>query len=128
MASSNKFSLFERMKSFKHAFNGIKMLLLKEHNARVQITVAILVILAAFLFQIEPFEWLALILSIGFVISMELINTSLEKLADFVEPTWHKNIGEVKDYAAGAVFVSSLTALSVGLVVFCPRVILILSS
>jgi len=52
-----------------------------------------------------------------------LLNTAVEKLADFVHPDHHKKIGFVKDVSAGAVMFVSLMAFVVGLLIYIPKVI-----
>jgi diacylglycerol kinase len=52
-----------------------------------------------------------------------LFNTAIEKLADEVDPKWNERIGQVKDYAAGAVLVSALMAIIVGALVFIPKIV-----
>lgn len=117
-----RFSIRKRLKSFTYAFNGLRILFKEEHNARIHFIAAIGVIAFGFYFEIKNLEWLAILFSIGFVITMEIINTALENLADFVSPEKHEQIKKVKDLAAAAVFVSAVVALIVGLMVFIPYI------
>ena len=120
---SDDFSLKKRLKSFAFAFNGLKSLINKEHNARIHVIVLICVIFFGVLFKIEVTEWIAVTIVSGLVILAELFNTAIERLADIVEPEWNDKIGLVKDYCAGAVLISSIIALAVGGLIFIPRVI-----
>ena len=117
-----KFSIKKRLESFKYAFNGLKLLLKVEHNSRIHLFVTICVIIAGFLFCISLFEWMLIVFAIGFVFSMEIINSSIEKLADFVSPAKHETIKIVKDMAAAAVLVSAITAAIIGLIIFIPKI------
>ncbi|MDH5379302.1 MAG: diacylglycerol kinase family protein [Cyclobacteriaceae bacterium] len=117
-----KFSISKRVKSFSYAFNGFKILFKEEHNSRIHLIVAICVTIAGFVYHITGFEWIALILSIGLVFSLELINSAIENLSDFVSTEQHNSIKKVKDLAAAAVLFSVITAVIVGLVVFIPKI------
>ena len=117
------FSIKKRIKSFGYAFNGLKILIVEEHNSRIHIFATICVLILGFLFKISTFEWIAVCFAIGIVIATEIINSSIENLADFVSP--HKNdlIMKVKDLSAAAVLVSALTAIIVGIIIFLPKLI-----
>jgi len=83
MARSN-FSWKDRIRSFSYAFNGLKIVWQEEHNFRIHLIAAVVAIVLSYLLRISPYEWLAIIFSIGFVLVCELLNTALEHLADFV--------------------------------------------
>lgn len=121
------FSLKDRLKSFSYAFSGLKTLWQEEHNFRIHIFAAILVFIAGVLFNISLIEWVAVILSIGVVLTAETINTSIEKLSDFVSPEKHETIKKVKDLAAAGVLISAATALLTGLIIFLPKLLTLFS-
>jgi len=116
-----RFSIKQRLRSFPFAFNGLKILLREEHNARIHLVAAILAIIAGFGFKISSMEWLAVIFAIGLVFALELVNSALENLADFLHPDKHESIKKVKDLAAAAVLVAAMCALVVGLLIFVPK-------
>lgn len=120
---SSKFSFSARLKSFSHAFNGLKILWKEEHNARIHFVFVFLVILAGLIFKITQSEWISIVFTIALVISMEIINSSIENLADFVSPSIHPHIKKIKDLAAAAVLVSAIAAVVIGLVIFVPRIL-----
>jgi undecaprenol kinase/diacylglycerol kinase (ATP) len=120
---NNKFSISKRLKSFKFAFNGLRILLKEEHNSRIHLIAMIIAIILGLIFKIDTSEWIGIILSIGLVIGMELINSSIENLADFATLEKHDLIKKTKDLAAAGVFWSSLAALTIGLIVFIPRLL-----
>ncbi|MFU1856749.1 diacylglycerol kinase [Sphingobacterium sp. CZ-UAM] len=122
MAQSN-FSWKARIRSFGYAFNGLKIVWREEHNFRVHLLAAVLAIALSWALRISPYEWLAVVFSIGFVLVCELLNTALENLADFVCPEKNPNIKRIKDIAAAAVMLSSLTALLIGLLIFVPKLL-----
>jgi len=87
--SKEKFSISKRLQSFKYAFNGLKILVSEEHNSRVHIIAAIVVIILGFILSISPYEWIALVFAIGFVITMEIVNSAIENICDFISPEKH---------------------------------------
>lgn len=118
---NQKFSIKKRAKSFKYAVNGVKVLFTEEHNSRIHLFVTMCVVVVGFLLGITQAEWIALILCIGLVFSLELINSAIETLADFVQPEYHDYIKKTKDLASGAVFLGSITAVIIGLIIFLPK-------
>jgi diacylglycerol kinase len=80
------------IRSFPYAFNGIKTALKNEPNFRFHSVAAIAAIALGFYLKLSSLEFALLILTIGFVIIMELVNTTLEALVDIVSP-------EIKEYA-----------------------------
>jgi diacylglycerol kinase (ATP) len=109
-----------RLKSLKFALAGAYKLVTTEHSIMVQFTLGILVTLAGFYFQISKIEWLFQTLAIGLVLSVEGMNTAVEKIADFIHPEFHSRIGFIKDIAAGAVFFAAITALIIGALIYIP--------
>lgn len=75
-----------RLKSFGYAYKGLKFLFLNEPNAKIHLLITIIVIIAGFYFNVSSIEWCMLLLAIGLVISAEMINTAIEKMADVVSP------------------------------------------
>lgn len=118
-----KFKFSERVKSFKYAFNGIRICLLREPNAWIHCCATILVISLALFFHITSVEWCLLLLCIGFVISAEIVNTAIEYIVNFISPEYHIKAGEIKDLAAGAVLIGACTSLLIGLVIFIPYLV-----
>lgn len=81
-----KFSVHKRIESFKYAFEGLKVLLREEHNARIHLIVAAIVIIAGFAFNISAIEWLVICILIGMILAMEIINSVVENICDFISP------------------------------------------
>ena len=120
-----KFSFKKRLESFRYAFSGLKLLLKYEHNSRIHLFVTLCVICAGFLFKISLSEWALIVLAIGSVFAMEIVNSSIEQLADFISPDKHKTIKSIKDIAAAAVLVVAIAAAIIGLIIFIPKIIVL---
>ena len=123
MNNSDKFSIKKRIHSFRFAFNGIRNLILQEHNARIHMVALACVIGLGIFLKINLLEWSAISIVSGLVILTELLNTAIEKLTDFIEPEWNNKIGQIKDFCAGAVFISAIVSLIVGSLIFIPKII-----
>lgn len=109
-----------RLKSLKFAILGAYKLVSTEHSIMVQFSLGIIVTIAGFYFEISKTEWLFQTLAVGFVLSIEGLNTAVEKIADFIHPEFHTRIGFIKDIAAGAVFFAAITALLIGAIIYVP--------
>lgn len=108
-------------RSLKFAFRGIGFAL-RESNFKIQIVCAVFVVIAGWYFQISANEWLAVVICIGTVLCAEMLNTAIEKLADFVHPQQNEKIGQIKDLAAGAVLILSIISLIVACIIFLPKI------
>lgn len=117
-----QFSLIKRAKSFTYAFRGIAVYLKSTHNAWVHLFLFALEIALGVYFHITSTEWLFVIFTLGFVLAAEAFNTAIEIDIDLTSPDYHPYARDTKDVAAGAVLISSVTALLIALVIFVPYV------
>ena len=116
-----KFSLRARFGSFRFALNGIVSLLKYEHNSRIHLLAAVVVIITGIFMKIDHYEWSLLSIVIGLVFLTELLNSSLESLANIIDPGWNELIMKAKDYSAAAVLISAIIAVFVGGLIFIPK-------
>ena len=126
MSNPDKFSIKRRLRSFKHAFSGLRALLIYEHNSRIHLAAAILVIIMGFILHISLIEWCILVGIIAFVVVVEVINSAIEGLSDFVSPDISPAIKMVKDYCAAAVLIASIAAVIIGIIIFLPKLLSLL--
>ena len=117
------FQFTGRVRSFKYAFNGIRIMIRSQHNAWLHALATALVIGAGLFLEIARFEWNWLILAIMAVWSAEALNTAFEFLADATTPAYHPLIGKAKDVAAGAVLIAALGSVLIGALVFGPHLV-----
>lgn len=103
------------------ALKGAIKLITTEHSVMVQFSIGLLLIVAGIYFNITMTEWMFQTLAIGLVLSIEGLNTAVEKIADFIHPNYHEKIGFIKDIAAGAVFFAAMTAIAIGLMIYVPK-------
>ncbi len=105
----------------KFALNGLKEVFLQEKNFRIHTFSAFLVLVFSFLFRLNSYEWLFILLAIQLVFVTELINSVIERIIDYIKPEIHPMAKVIKDMAAGAVLVSACFAVIIGLIVFLPK-------
>ena len=111
------------MNSFKYAFEGILTSMKTEKNMKIHIIVMILVIIFGIMLNIDKTEWIICIILFGFVISLELINTSIENTVDLITTEKNPKAKIAKDIAAGAVLIAAITSVIAGLIIFVPKII-----
>ncbi len=110
-----------RFKSVGFAIKGAIKLISTEHSVMVQSSLAVIMTVAGFYFKIDHYEWIMQVFAMGLVLSIEGLNTAVEKIADFIHPEFHNRIGFIKDIAAGAVFFAALTAVIIGCLIYIPK-------
>lgn len=116
-----------QLSSFRLAFIGIISAVKKERNLRIHLCFTALVILLGFVFHISVQNWMFLSIAIGLVICMELMNTALERVVDLVTEKYHPLAKQAKDIAAGAVLFAAVIALIIGMFVFVPEIMQLMS-
>ncbi len=112
----------KRIQSFGYAGRGIGLVVSKEANMKIHLAVAVLVVMAGFYFQISIAEWIACLFCFGLVFTTEMINTAIENVVDLASPKQHELARNAKDIAAGAVLVSAIVSAAIGLIIFVPKV------
>ena len=113
--------LINRIKSIGIAFKGALLLLKTEASVKIQFVLLIVFTLAGFYFNLSSTEWVMQLFAIGLVMSIEGVNTAIEKLADFIHPHQNPKIGFIKDIAAGAVFIAATFAFIIVLIIYIPK-------
>ncbi|HEY9641768.1 MAG TPA: diacylglycerol kinase family protein [Coleofasciculaceae cyanobacterium] len=100
--------------SFKYAWAGLSYTFQTQRNFRIHVIVGTLAISLSIYLQLSRVEIAIIGLTIGAVLTMELLNTALESVVDLtVRQTYHELAKIAKDCAAGAVLVSALAAVIV---------------
>ncbi|MGI6154998.1 MAG: diacylglycerol kinase family protein [Enterococcus lemanii] len=109
--------------SIEFALTGIRTVFQDERNMRSHLILGIITILFGFIFQLNKWEWLWILLCVFLVIIMEIVNTAFENVVDMVTDFHFHSIGKkIKDMAAGAVLITALFAVIVGCIIFLPKI------
>ncbi|MEQ1732505.1 MAG: diacylglycerol kinase family protein [Bacteroidia bacterium] len=120
--NNKSFNVSKRIKSFGYAFNGLRVLITQEHNARIHLLAATIVVILGIVLHVSLIEWAILMLCIGVVIALEIVNTAIEQIANFICPEHNPKIKIIKDLAAAAVLVGAISASVIGLLIFVPKI------
>ncbi len=102
------------------ALNGIIFSLKTERHLRFHFFASSVVIMLGFYLRLEPVKWLFVIYAMGSVIVAELFNTALERTIDLVQPGFHPMAGMAKDIASGAVLVTAIQSVIIGILILGP--------
>ena len=114
-------------RSLMFAIVGVKQFFSRDRNGKIQTVIGITAIILGFTVSLSSFQWLLVLFCIGLVISLEMINSAIEKYCDLVTTDFHPGIKIIKDVTAGAVLVASLMSLVIGLIIFIPALVKLLN-
>lgn len=110
--------------SVQAAIAGLLVGFREERHIRFHVFMMVLVVLMGLYFQINNYEWLAIWLVIGLVITLELVNSAIERVTDLiVGDQYHPLAKNIKDISAGAVLVAAVISIIIGLIVFIPKIL-----
>jgi diacylglycerol kinase len=108
---------------FRDALRGVKFGIRGHSSFFVHFFAAAVVIAAATALECKFVQWAVLILSIGLVLTTELINSAIETLHRGLDPETRERTWKALDIAAGAVLLASITAAIAGVLVFGKRIL-----
>jgi diacylglycerol kinase len=111
----------ERWISIKFAWAGVRYVLSTQPNARLHLLIAAAVLILGIVLRITPLEFAVILIMISVVWSAELFNTAVEVLVDYISPEKQPFAKICKDVSAGAVLVTAVISVLVGLMIFLPR-------
>ncbi|HEX2996956.1 MAG TPA: diacylglycerol kinase family protein [Anaerolineales bacterium] len=112
--------IVSRIRSFGHAFRGWGHVLRTQQNAWIHSVVAALVLIVGVWLNLPARDWAVIVLTIAMVFTAEFINTAIEAVVDLASPVHHPLAKVGKDVGAGAVLISALAAVLVGLLILGP--------
>ncbi len=115
--------LQSRIRSIRIALDGIKHVLISQQNARIHAVISLVVLILAILLRLTSLEWTALLVVIGLVWTAEIFNTAMEVLVDMVSPEHSQGGKVIKDISAGAVLITALLSILVGILIFGPKLV-----
>ena len=115
------------LRSFGYAFKGLAYATKSQLNFRIHLFAAVIAIALGAGLNISTNDWEWIMLSIILVLVAELFNTAIEDLTDLVSPEYNELAGHVKDVSAGAVTITAVFAMITGLVIFLPKMFLLIN-
>lgn len=111
------------IRGFQYAYQGLVYAFATQINFRVHVLSAAVAIILGYYFELRTSEWIWIGSAILLVLIVELLNTAIEVLVDLVSPDYHPKAGIIKDVSAGAVLLTALFAVMVGLLIFVPKIL-----
>ena len=108
--------------SLKIAIFGLKSAFKEERNFRIQFIIGAVVIFFIIILGLNAIESSILLLMILVVLSLELINSQIEKFLDLIQPDHHPRVKIIKDFSAGAVLLSAIGSIVIGILIFWPYI------
>lgn len=118
MIKNQKFST-----SLKIAIFGLRAAFKEERNFRIQFIIGTIVIFLMIILGLNSIEKSIILLTILVVLSLELINSQIEKFLDLIQPDHHPRVKIIKDFSAGAVLISALGSIVIGILIFLPYIL-----
>ena len=102
-----------RLKAFTYARDGLVDFFVNHEPVKVHLLAIAVALGTAWWLDFPTWKWVAFVGCIGFTLVTEALNTGIEYVVDLASPGYHEIAGKAKDVAAGAVFLSALTAVTV---------------
>lgn len=122
MDNTSSLTFSGRIRSFRCAFKGLRVMIASQHNAWIHAAATLIVVALGVYFRLRPAEWCYIVLAMMSVWTAEALNTAFEFLTDVATPEFHPLAEKAKDVAAGAVLIAAMGSVVIGLLVFGPHV------
>ena len=104
--------------SWKKAFEGILYCVKTQRNLKIQLVIAIIVIIASMYFKVNTTEAMFLTFATMLVLITEVMNTAIEETVNLCTDKFHPLAKLAKDIGAGAVVLSAINAVIIAIFVF----------
>jgi diacylglycerol kinase (ATP) len=112
-----------RIRSIRCAIAGVRLMIVSQHNAWIHAAATLAVVATGLSFGLTKAEWCWIVLAVISVWTAEALNTAFEFLTDVASPQFHPLAANAKDVAAGAVLITAVGAVMIGLLVLGPYVV-----
>ena len=120
---NKKFKNKNFIEALKNAINGLIVAFKTESNIKIDFVATIFVVIACLIIKVTYLELLAIVLTIGLVIFAEMFNSVAENIVDMITEEYNERAKIIKDISAGAVLVTSITAIFVAAIIFVNKYI-----
>lgn len=110
------------MKKFLDALHGLKIAV-NHKSVIIQVFLGIIAIIGGLIIKLDYYEWLSFIICIGLVISLEVMNTAIERIGDYLNIEKDEKIRKIKDLSSGAVLISAIMSAIICLLTFLRRIL-----
>ena len=110
-----------RLRSVRYALRGIGVMIRGQHNAWLHAAATVAVLALGLWLGLSAAEWCWIVLAVVAVWTAEALNTAFELLTDVASPGFHPIAGKAKDVAAGAVLITAIGAVLIGVLILGPH-------
>ncbi len=110
-------------KKFSYAFQGFWTTLKEEKSFLIEVIIGVITIIVGILLNLPVDRWPMLVLTIGFVLSSELLNTAIENVVDMVAFKYNLNAAKIKNISAASTLVFALTSAIIGVIIFSSQIV-----
>jgi len=121
MNNTSTLTFTGRVRSFRCAFKGMRVMIASQHNAWLHAIATCIVTALGFYLRLSNSEWSLIVVVIVAVWTAEALNTAFEFLTDVASPEFHPLAEKAKDVAAGAVLIAAIGSVVIGALVFGPH-------
>lgn len=111
------------MNIVKYSLNGIKTYMEEGKSFILYSFAAILEIIFGFVFKVNGLEWILIICMLGVLLSVELLNTGIERACDAITKEYNPLIKAAKDCGSGATFIIFIVMVILNIIIFYPKVV-----
>ena len=108
---------------FADAMHGIATAARDQESLWIHFAFALAVVVLGVFLRVDAWQWCVLAICVAIVISLELVNSAIERLVKTLHPEHDAGLAETLHMAAGAVLVAALGSTVVGLIVFIPPIV-----
>ena len=106
----------------KYSINGLVCYAKDGKSIILYLACSIIEIILGFLYHINGLEWILIICILGFILSVELINTAIEAACDAITKEYNPLIKIAKDCGSGATFILFIVAIILNVIIFAPKI------
>lgn len=114
------------IRSFKDCLRGLDFIFIHEDNFKREFILGIIALILCVILKVSRIEFIIVLIVIGLVLFAESVNTTIEKAIDLYTKEYNKEAGMVKDIAAGSVIIICFFAMIIGMIIFVPKIIVLL--
>ena len=111
------------IEAWKKAFEGILYCIKTQRNIKIQLVIAVIVVICAIYFKVTIAEAMFLTFATMLVIITEVINTAIEEAVNLCTDKFHPLAKLAKDISAGAVVLAALNAVIIAIFIFVSKII-----
>lgn len=105
-------------KSLRNAFRGVFLMMKHERNFQLEAMAFLINVFLIFYLNLSSTDTILILMVSSGVLATEILNTAIEKICDFIHPEFDQRIGFIKDISAGAVLLTAIASVIVGIFVY----------